>query len=186
MRREFGLKPEHLSALFQKLLEFSAERGFPNCGACHLGKLVTELDVPNAGCKPRSLSGLLALLTTWALEFDNRGIKVPHRESVVTEEDIAAAGDILDADEAEASMEEAEKKTGGEDQVRGSGVQAQKHYRRESQRPTKKLFFTRRQQQNLQDPAHPRHLLPQPMRHRPRQQWCASTRMRTLCRKHEI
>ena len=79
VRREYLLKPEHLSpalhgviydlgyAPFQKLREFSAERGFPNCGAWHFGKLVTELDIPHAGCKPQSLSGLLALLMTWAL-----------------------------------------------------------------------------------------------------------------------
>ena len=104
-------------ALFQKLLEFSAERGFPNCGAWHLGKLVTELDIPYAGCKPRSLSGLLALLMTWALShwteqlieevIHNRGVKVPLRESLVTEADLAAADDILDADEEKAAMEEA-------------------------------------------------------------------------------
>ena len=56
---------------------------------------------------------------------------MPLRESVVPEEDIAAADDILDADEAETV-----KKTSGEDQDRGLGGQAQKHYRRESQRPT--------------------------------------------------
>ena len=99
VRREYLLKPEHLRlslhgviydlgcAPFQKLMEFSAERGFPNCGAWHLGKLVTELDIPHAGCKPRSLSGLLALLMTWALPhwieqqmeeaIYNRGVKVP-------------------------------------------------------------------------------------------------------------
>ena len=62
---------------------------------------------------------------------------MPHRGSVVTEEDIVVADDILDAGEEEAAMEEAVKKTSGEDQVRGSGGQAHKHYRRESQRPTK-------------------------------------------------
>ena len=78
---------------------------------------------------------------TWALPhwteqqveeaINNQGVKVPLRESVVPEEDIAAADDILDADEAETV-----KKTSGEDQDRGLGGQAQKHYRRESQRPT--------------------------------------------------
>ena len=82
------------------------------------GKLVTELDIPYAGCKPQSLSGLLALLMTWALprwteqqreevNLQSR-FKVSLRESLlVTEEDIAAADDIFDADEAEAAMEEA-------------------------------------------------------------------------------
>ena len=51
---------------------------------------------------------------------------------------------------------------------------------------TKKLFLMRRQQPNIQDPAHPRHLPPQPMRHRSRQHWCASTRMRTHCGQLEI
>ena len=76
VRREYLLKPEPLCpalhgviydlgyAPFQKLLEFSAERGFPIYGAWHLGKLVTELDIPYAGCKPRSLSALLTLLIT--------------------------------------------------------------------------------------------------------------------------
>ena len=78
---------------------------------------MTELHVPFAGCKPRSLSGLLALLVAWALPhwteqqieevIHNRGVKVPLRESLVTEADIAAADDILDADEAETAMEEA-------------------------------------------------------------------------------
>ena len=129
VRREYLLKPEHLCpalhgviydsgcAPFQKLLEFSAERGFPNCGAWHLGKLVTELDIPYAGCEPRSLSGLLALLMTWALPhwteqqieevIHNRGVKVHLHESLATEAVFAAADDIFDADEAEGAMEEA-------------------------------------------------------------------------------
>ena len=126
LAEECLLKPEHLCialhgviynlgcAPLQKLLEFSAERGFPNCGAWHLGKLATQFGHTP---KPRSLSGLLASFMTWALPhwteqqmeevIYNRGVKVPLRESLVTEEDIAAADDILDADEAEAAMEEA-------------------------------------------------------------------------------
>ena len=74
---------------FQNLRKFSAERGFPNCGAWHFGKLVTELDILYAGCKPRGLSSLLVLLMTWVLPYwteqhieeviYNRGVKVPHR-----------------------------------------------------------------------------------------------------------
>ena len=67
MRREYLLKPEPLCfalhgviydlgyAPFQKLLEFSAERGFPICGAWHLGKLVTELDIPQRGMQTAEL-----------------------------------------------------------------------------------------------------------------------------------
>ena len=132
VRRECLFKPEHLCfalhgviydlgcAPFQKLPEFSGERGFPKCGAWHLGKLVTELDIPYAGCKLRSLSTFVALLMTWALPrwteqqieevIYNRGVKVPLREPLVTKEDIAAADDILDADEAPAAMEEAVKR----------------------------------------------------------------------------
>ena len=158
VRREYLLKPEHRCpalhgviydsgcAPFQKLLEFSAERGFPNCGAWHLGKLVTELDTPHAGCKSRSLS--LALLMTWALPhwteqqieevIHNRCVEVPLRESLDTAADIAAADDILDADEAEAAMEEGGNKTSGEDQVTGSRGKAQKHDRRaKDNAPTK-------------------------------------------------
>ena len=51
----------------QNLLDFSAERGFPNRAAWRLGKLATELDISFAGCKPRSLSGLFASLMTKAL-----------------------------------------------------------------------------------------------------------------------
>ena len=39
--------------------------------------------------------------------ISNRGVEVPVRESVVTEEEIAAADDIFNADEAEGAMEEA-------------------------------------------------------------------------------
>ena len=130
--RAARVSPEHLClvlhgviydlghAPFQNLLEFTAERGFPNCATWHLGKLVTELDIPYAECKLRSLSGLLALLMTWAWPhwteeqveeaIYNRGVKVPLRESLVTGEDIAVADDILDADEAEAVMEKVMKR----------------------------------------------------------------------------
>ena len=56
---------------------------------------------------------------TWALPhwteqqteevIGHRGVKLPLRGSLVTEEDVAAADAILDADEAEAAMEEAMK-----------------------------------------------------------------------------
>ena len=104
---------------FHNPLEISAEGGFPNRAACHLGKLVTELDISFAGCKPRSLRGRIALPMTCALPhlteqqveevIYNRGVTVHLRESLVIEEDIAAADDILDADESEAAMEEAMK-----------------------------------------------------------------------------
>ena len=79
VRPEYLLTPENMCfalhgviydlgyALFQNFLEFCAEQGFRNCAAWHVGKLVTELDILFAGSKPRSLTGLLALLMTWAL-----------------------------------------------------------------------------------------------------------------------
>ena len=73
VRREYLLKPEHLSPALHGVIcdlgyaPFQKLRGFPDCGAWHLGKLVTKLDTLHSECKPRNLSGLLALLMTWAL-----------------------------------------------------------------------------------------------------------------------
>ena len=127
---------------------------------------------PYAGCKPRTLSGLLALLMTWALRhwtaqqieeaIYNRGVKVPLRESVVTEEDTPGADDILNAGEMEEAAKRRVAKTKSE-----ARDQAQKHYRRESQRPTKNCSSCDGNNRIFRTPAHPRHLLPQPMHHRP-------------------
>ena len=157
VRRVYLLKPEHLCPAlhgmiydlgytpFQQLQEFSVERGFfpvvergtsaSLCRHTPRGMQTAELERP-----PRVAHDLG--LPHWTEQqmgeaINNRCVKVTLRESLITEEDIAAANDILDADQAKAAMEEAVKKTSGEDQVRGSGGQTQKHHRRKSQRPTK-------------------------------------------------
>ena len=104
---------------------------------------MTELDIPYAGCKPRSLSGLLALLMTWALShwteqlieevIHNRGVIVPLRESLVTEADLAAADDILPMRRRPRWKRRSQDEWRRPSQRLG---QAQEHDRRESQRPT--------------------------------------------------
>ena len=124
VRREYLLKPEHLSsalhgviydlgyAPFQKLLEFSAERVFPNCGAWQFGKLVTDghtlrrMQTAELERPPRVARDLgLATLDRAA---DGGGIQKSRCRSASPRfSGIAAADAILDADEAEAAMEEA-------------------------------------------------------------------------------